>query len=60
MHEGVTDTKMKLDVLIQIPLEHILAQRFKQSIQWTAHVAHINKYVRVNAINCGNSLGRMF
>ena len=32
MHEGVTDTKIKLDVLIQIALEHILAQRFKQSI----------------------------
>lgn len=60
MHEGVTDTKMKLDVLIQIALEHILAQRFKQSIQWAAHGAHINKYVPVNAINHGNSSGRMF
>ena len=48
MHERATNTEMKLDILIQIAFEPILAQTFKQSIQWTAKVTHISEYVLQN------------
>ena len=48
MHERVTNTEIKLDILIQMAFEHILAERFKQSIQWTAKVTHISEYVLQN------------
>ena len=32
----VVPTEMKLDILIQMAVEHVLAQNFKESAKWTA------------------------
>ena len=50
---------MKLDVSIQMAVEHVLAEKSKESAKWTAQVANINKYVSVNAAEPRNSSLRM-
>lgn len=36
MHERDTATGKQLDTLLQMTVEHVLMQRFKQSTAWTA------------------------
>ena len=55
MPERVIATEMKLDISIQMAVEHVLAEKSKESAKWTAEVANINKYVSVNAAEPRNS-----
>ena len=50
---------MKLDISIQIAVEHVLAQNSKESPKWRAQVANINQYVSANAAEPGNIFGGM-
>ena len=50
MHERVLATEMKLDILTQMAVEHVLAQKSNESASWTAQVANINEYVSVKAV----------
>ena len=47
------------DILIQMAVEYVPAQKFKESTKWTAQIANINEYISVNAGEPGNSSGRM-
>ena len=60
MHEGVTDTEIKLDIVIKMALEHIPAQKFKQNTKGTGKVTYINECASMNAIKPGHSERRMF
>ena len=55
MHEGVTDTEIKLDIVIKMALEHIPAQKFKQNTEGTGKVTYINECASMNAIKPGHS-----
>ena len=55
MHKQDTATQIKFDVVIQITLEHVLAQRLKQSIKQTVQVSNINEWVYMNAAKPGKS-----
>ena len=50
---------MKLDISIRVAVEHVLAQKFKESVKWVAQVANINEYVRVTLQNQEIFSGRM-
>ena len=41
MHGRDTATETEFDAVLQITLEHILTQRFKESKKWTAKVTNI-------------------
>ena len=43
MHERVIVTEMKLDILIQLVVEYVLAQKSKECALWTGHVTNINE-----------------
>ena len=45
MHERDTATELEFRSVLQLTLEHILTQRFKQSTTWTAKETNLNKYV---------------
>ena len=59
IHKRVTATEMKLDILIRMAVEHVLAQKSKESAKWTTQVGNTNQYVSVNAAELGNYSGRM-
>ena len=40
-------------------VEYVLVQKSKESAKWTVQVANINEYVSVNAVEPGNSSGRL-
>ena len=45
MHEINTATEEKFDSVLQMTLEHVLAQKMKQGTKWTSYVTNISKYV---------------
>ena len=55
MLEEDTAIEIKFDIAVQITLEHILAQRSKQSTTWNVQVSNINEYVCINATNSRKS-----
>ena len=50
---------MKLDITIQIAVEHVLAHKSKESDKWKGQVSNINEHVSVKAAEPGNPSGRM-
>ena len=50
---------MKLDISIQIAVDHALVQKSEEIAEWTTQVANINEYVSINAAKPGNSSERM-
>ena len=59
MHKRFIATETNLDILIHIAVSYVLVQKSRESVKWTAQVANINEYVRVNAVESGNYSGRM-
>ena len=59
MHERVIATEMKLDISIQIAVDHALVKKSEEIAEWTTQVANINEYVSINAAKPGNSSERM-
>ena len=56
MHARDTTTEKELDTVLQMTVEQVLIQRFKQSPKCTTKVAKIH----VNATKPGNSFWLMF
>ena len=59
MHKRFIATETNLDILIHIAVSYVLVQKSRESVKWTAQVANINEYVRVNAAESGNYSGSM-
>ena len=49
VHGKDNTTEIKFDIAKQIKLDHVLAQRSRQSTTWTAQLSNINKYIYINA-----------
>ena len=45
MHQSDTATEKELDTVLQMTVERVLTQRFKQSPKCTAKVANIRKFM---------------
>ena len=50
---------MKLDISIQMALEQVLAQKFKESAKFTAHETNVNEFLSVNTEEPRNSSRKM-
>ena len=48
MHGRDTATEKEFDALLQMTLEHILTQKFKQSSKWAAKITNISKHIPVS------------
>ena len=59
MHEWVIATEVKVDISIQIAVEHVLILKSKLRAKWRAQVTNINECASVNGAESGNSFGRM-
>ena len=59
IHEKDTATKKEFGTTLEIALEHVLTQRFKQNTKWTAKVTNISKYAQMLQ-NQGISLKEYF
>ena len=57
--ECMTGTGMKLDILIQVAVEHVLTQKSEESAKCTVQVTNINEDVSLNVAESGISSGRM-
>ena len=55
----MTGTGMKLDILIQVAVEHVLTQKSEESAKCTVQVTNINEDVSLNVAESGISSGRM-
>ena len=55
----MTVTGMKLDILIQMAVDHVLTQKSEESAKCTAQVTNINEDVSLNAAESGICSGGM-
>ena len=55
MNEIVVATEMKLDVSIQMAVEQVLAQKFKECAKCTTHETNVNEFLSVNTEEPRNS-----
>ena len=59
MHQRDTATEKESDTVLQITLQHVLIQRFKQNTKWKAKITNIITQIRVNALKPRNSPSKM-
>ena len=45
MHERDIATEREFNTVLQMTLEHVLTQKFKESTKWTEKIANISKHV---------------
>ena len=59
MHKRDTATGKESDTVLQITLQHVLIQRFKQNTKWKSKITNIITQIRVNALKPRNSPSKM-